>query len=129
MQIRKMIPVFAIAMGLVLALATSGFRQGPKDQNKLGMHTFEYTAPSGSYSQLNVQNEANWVYTSSTSRCNDQDVKACRIFVTDDDVTTSGSGFVLNPGFEITASAGSNSYVISTDAGSGSNFVSNKSGL
>jgi hypothetical protein len=129
MNIKKMIPAFAIAMGLVLAMATSGFKEGPKDHNKFAMRTFEYTAPGGSYSQLNVQNESNWAYTSSTDHCNNQDVKACRIFATDDDVTSSGSGFVLNPGFEITASAGSNSYVISTDAGSGTNFVSNKSGL
>lgn len=124
-----MFPVFAIAIGLVLAVATSGFKEEPMKENNLVMHTFEYTAPGGSYSQANVQDETHWVFTSSSARCNDQNVKACRIFVTDDDVTPSGSGYVLNSGFGITASSGSNSYVLSTDAGSGTNFVSNKAGL
>lgn len=129
MNLKKMFPVFAIALGLVLAMATSGFKEEPMKQNNLVMHTFEYTAPGGSYSQANVQDETNWVYTASTARCNDQKEKACRIFVTDDDVTQSGSSYVLNSGFGITGSSGTNSYVVSTDAGSGTNFVSNKAGL
>lgn len=127
MNIKKIMPLFAIAIAVMLAVGTSGFIN--KADKSLAMHTFEYTAPSGSFAQADVEDPANWQYTTLATRCNDDDVKACRIFVTDDDVVSSGSGYDLNPGFQINASSGSISYVTSTDAGSSSTFISNRSGL
>lgn len=123
MNIKKIVQLFAIALGLVLAVATSGFKE-VKAPNS--MHTFLYTAPLNSYDQTDVQDPDNWQYTSSTNRCDDQDVKACRIFVTDKNVVSSGSNFALKPGFQINASSGSVSFVTSTDDGSSSTYISNR---
>lgn len=63
MKIKKMIPVFAIAMGLVLAMATSGFKEGPK--GNLDLTFYQYTGSD--FSQSNIQDINN--YVKSTNSC------------------------------------------------------------
>jgi hypothetical protein len=63
MNIQKMIPSFAIAIGLALAMATSGFREGPK--GNLDLTFYEYTGSD--FSQTNIQDINK--YVRSTNSC------------------------------------------------------------
>jgi hypothetical protein len=127
MQLKKMMPVFAIAMGLVLAMATSAFKEGPKDKNGFDLFTFKYNPPENQtnpYAPEFVQDESNWEYTTDDSHCSNDDVKACRIFVPAEFVNPDNS---LNSSIDIVADGSSTqAYVESTEAGSGDTFVSNK---
>jgi hypothetical protein len=62
MNIRKVIPAFAIAMGLVLAMATSAFKEVPKGNFDLTF--YEYTGSD--FSQTNIQNINNYVKSTNT---------------------------------------------------------------
>jgi hypothetical protein len=68
MNIKKMIPVFAIAMGLVLAMATSGFKEVPKSNSTNFASWYEFT---GDVTQLNdVLDSSQYEYTSGIKPCN-----------------------------------------------------------
>jgi hypothetical protein len=62
MNIKKMIPSFAIAIGLVLAMATSGFKEMPK--GNMSLTFYEYTGPD--FSQSNIQDINKYVRSSNT---------------------------------------------------------------
>lgn len=55
-------PVFAIAIGLVLALATSAFKQAPKEN--FDQAFYEYTGPD--LTQSNIQDINNYVRSTNT---------------------------------------------------------------
>lgn len=60
MKIIKMIPAFAIVMGLALAMATSAFKEVPKgNQNP---YYYEYQGPD--FTKTNVQDANNYTRTS-----------------------------------------------------------------
>jgi hypothetical protein len=60
MNIKKLIPVFAIAMGLVLAMVTSGFKEEPKgNQNP---YFYEYRGSD--FSNTNIQKPTNYIRAS-----------------------------------------------------------------
>jgi hypothetical protein len=63
MNIKKMIPSFAIAIGLVLAMATSGFREVPKEN--LNQYYYAYQGPD--FTKTNIQDPDN--YTRTTLSC------------------------------------------------------------
>lgn len=80
MKIKKIIPLFAIAIGLVLAVAASGFREETKTDPDL--YSFEFLAPGGTdFSDDAVMDVSNWHFTSNDDPCNGL-VKACKITVT-----------------------------------------------
>jgi hypothetical protein len=62
MNIKKMIPAFAIVMGLVLAMATSGFKEGPK--GNLDLTFYQYTGSD--FSQTNIQDINKYVKSTNT---------------------------------------------------------------
>lgn len=124
---KKIIPLFAIAIGLGLAVATSGFREVVKDSNGFDLFTFEYNPPenvTNPYAPEYVQDEDNWQYTTDNTHCSNDDVKACRIFVTSGFVNPDNS---LNSSINIMVGGSSTqAYVQSTAVGSGDTYVSNK---
>lgn len=60
MSIKKIIPLFAIALGLVLAVATSGFKEGVKE--KASLTFYKYVGPD--FSQANIQDLTQYVQAS-----------------------------------------------------------------
>lgn len=60
---KKIIPLFAIVLGLVLAMATSGFKEGPK--GNLDLSFYQYTGSD--FSQSKIQDINN--YVRSTNSC------------------------------------------------------------
>jgi hypothetical protein len=128
MQIRKMIPAFAIVTGLALALVTSGFKEGTK-VNKVDTFTFEYNPPAGlnPYSITNVQDKSHWKETVTPPSCSGS-LKACMLNVPDTYVDDSGDSPQLGSNFSITATESSSNvaYVSNTSAGSGSGVISNR---
>jgi hypothetical protein len=68
MKIRKMMPVFAIAIGLVLAMATSAFKEGTKDVNTKFSTWYEFTGNPSIMSD--VLDNSKYEYTSGTKPCN-----------------------------------------------------------
>ena len=129
-QIQKIAPFAAMAVGAMLALATSAFNNAPhKTRSGDTMYTFEYNAPDNGtdYSETSVKNVSNWSYTSDNSGCGNHDVKACRIFVPETYVDDPGGSNTLDASIDIsTGGTSSQAYVSSTDAGSGDDYVSNK---
>jgi hypothetical protein len=80
MKIIKMIPAFAIAMGLVLALATSGFKEGPsKNTNQ---YYYAYDGPD--FTKTNIQEAGN--YTRTTLSCSGTH-NVCGVFLSVDEGT------------------------------------------
>ncbi len=63
MKIKKIMPLFAIAMGLVLAMATSAFKEMPKES--FSSTFYEYVGTD--FSQTNIQEISN--YVRSTNSC------------------------------------------------------------
>lgn len=100
MQLKKILPLFAIAIGLALAMATSGFREGPET-----VFSFVFVAPGGTdFSDDAVMDEANWDYTSDNNQCTGF-VKACKITTGSSYVTgSSPATYALDPSISVQAS-------------------------
>ena|SRR3569623_382807 len=80
MKILKMIPAFAIAMGLALAMATSAFKEVPKgNQNQ---YYYEYQGPD--FTKTNIQDANNYVRT--TLSCSGS-TNVCGVFLSIDEGT------------------------------------------
>lgn len=112
---KKFIPLFAIALGLVLAVASSGFREDQVDD----LFMFEYIPPSaGDYSISAVEEDTNWVFRSLPPECEGED-KACTIGVPMSFVNI-GTPNTLKSTINIQAALGDggNAYVSTTAAGS-----------
>ena len=123
-----MMPAFAIAIGLVLAMATSGFKEGPKNKSGDQLFTFQYNPPSGTdYSTTSVQDVNKWSHTSDNSDCSNNDVKACKVRVPVTYVNNPTGTPSLKPSINLVATESSSgiSYVSSTAAGM-SGSISNK---
>jgi len=80
MQIKKIIPLFAIAMGLVLAMATSGFKEVPK--GNVNAYFYKYQGPD--FTKTNIQDANNYVRT--TLSCSGV-TNVCGVFLTIDEGT------------------------------------------
>ena len=96
-----MIPVFAIAIGLALAMAASGFKEVPKTDP---VYSFEFTPPTqNDYSDEAVMDVSNWDYTSDNNQCGGAQ-RACKITVTSGFKTgTSSANYALDPSVNIQA--------------------------
>ena len=105
----------ALFLGIVLAVATSAFKPAVQNEKGFTVYTFAYSGPD--YSITNVQDEAYWTYTPSSSLCDNTLEKACRIQATEDFVDLSGSMPVLDPAINIVASNGGTgkAYVLTID--------------
>lgn len=81
MKIRKMIPAFAIAIGLALAMATSAFKEAP------GVHQnpYYYQYNGGNFTMTNIQDPNNYIRT--TLSCTGS-TNVCGVFLSIDE----GSG-------------------------------------
>lgn len=100
-HIQKIAPFAAMAVGAVLALATSAFKQSPQTKSGDPMYTFEYTPPSTDpYSAANVQDTANWNFTTNPDPCLGSD-KACTLEVPADYVKNPGSSPTLLSSIDI----------------------------
>jgi len=106
MQLKKMMPVFAIAIGLVLAVATSGFKEGSKDKNGVNMYLFEYDN-SQPYDITHVQDKGNWDLNQNAAECDQTNEEACTISVPESDVDNPGPSATLKSSFSITAATNS----------------------
>lgn len=106
MNIQKMIPSFAIAIGLALAMATSGFREGPKDINGANTYLFEFDS-SQPYDVAHVQDKGNWDLNQSAAECDQNNEEACTIRVPESDVDNPGPSATLKSSFSITAATNS----------------------
>lgn len=127
-HIRKMAPFAAMAVGAVLALATSAFNKASKSKSGDTMYTFQYNPPSGTdYSENSVKDVANWSYTTNNDRCNDNNVKACKIYVPEAYVDGLPTSHTLDESIDIvTGGTSTQAYVTSTDAGTTTDYFSNK---
>ncbi|WP_162923686.1 hypothetical protein [Arachidicoccus soli] len=129
MNIQKILPACAVAMGVALVMATSAFTKAPTNKSGDTLYTFQYNAPSGMhpYSQANVENVANWSYTTSTS-CNGVNVEACGLQVPESYVDDPIGSPTLDASIDISATESSSNvaYVSGTAAGSNAT-ISNKS--
>ncbi len=95
--IGKRLPLLAAILGVGLAMARSPL--GSKDISAW----FEYQPPTTSpYSQANVQSPANYIYTSSDERCDDELDIPCKIQVSSSYYHTSGGVPVLNTSGTVT---------------------------
>jgi hypothetical protein len=91
MNIRKMIPSFAIAIGMVLAMATSAFKEVPGNKSTDPIFYFRFDGTNGQEDQ-----EAQWTAISQSvydlSACN-KALRGCMLATT----TVTGSGSNLHP--------------------------------
>lgn len=94
----------ALFLGILLAVATSAFTPIHKNAKGFTMYTFFYSGPD--YSVSNVEDQANWTYTSNNTLCDDVNDKACRLQATDSYVDLSGATPVLDATIAINASTG-----------------------
>ena len=109
MNLKRIFPVFAIAIGLVLAVATSGFKDKPTNKD-LSTYYFVYHPERGPASDPD-----NWDFTSDNSLC-EGDGQSCKIRLTEDHVNTMTSPVTIDASSE----PGGN---LPTVSGSGSNLV------
>ncbi|HTN37409.1 MAG TPA: hypothetical protein VL053_10065 [Arachidicoccus sp.] len=81
MELNKILPIGAIAAGVALVMATSGFTKAPKAN--LGgdqLYTFQYNPPgTDPYSVNNVEDENNWSLATPEDACPSGSIKACQI--------------------------------------------------
>jgi hypothetical protein len=91
MHLKKTTPVIAIAIGLVLALATSAFKQAPKNKSNDTIYYFRFDGTNGQEDQ-----EAEWTAISQSvydlSACN-KSLRGCMLATT----SITGSGSNLHP--------------------------------
>lgn len=108
MNIQKILPACAVAMGVALVMATSAFTKAPT--NKSGDPSYYFQYQSG-----DASNPANWQFTSSGSGCSGAG-ESCKILLPEEYVNTSTSPVSIDastlPG-----------NILPTVAGSGSNKV------
>lgn len=129
-NISKLLPASGFLIAAVLVMATSAFKQAPKTKGGDALYTFQYNPPTGTnpYSESNVEAKGHWSYTATTDRCSDDDVKACKIYVSGSNVVPSGSSYTLASGFTISATESSPNiaYVSATSDGSDPDYISNQ---
>lgn len=118
-HIQKIAPFAAMAVGAVLALATSAFKTS---QSKSGdtTYSFEYNPPSSNpYSVANVENVANWKYNASPDECIG-DKEACTLLNVPSTYVNTGSTPTLKSSINIDAQESSTgvAFVHSTAASS-----------
>lgn len=80
MKIIKMMPAFAIIMGLALAMATSAFKEVPKGNQNA--YYYEYQGPD--FTKTNIQDAGN--YTRTTLSCSGTH-NVCGVFLSVDEGT------------------------------------------
>ncbi len=103
MNIKKIIPLFAMALGLVLALGTVAFNvHTPTDVNNAPMYTFQYDQ-SKPLDVTSVETNSNWHVVFEPVDCNDIDEAACTITVPQSAVDNPGQSATLKASFNITA--------------------------
>ena len=130
LHFNRIVTAIAIGGGMTMAAATSGLLNTSNQQFDDPME-FEYVAPPitasnpDPYSQDNVENLANWHYTSTDPGCSSGNIKACAIHVSPSHVLgTDPSNYTLDPSFVISASSGTTSHVTGTSDGTQpSNFT------
>lgn len=127
MKLYKILPTCGLALGVALVIATSAFTKAPKDKSGDTLYTFQYNAPpTNPYSQANVENVANWSYTTSNPSCDNTPVKACSLQVPESYVDNPGSSPTLDASIDITTGGSASvAYVAST--ASSSAVIENKS--
>lgn len=121
-RLSRLLPLFAIATGAALVAVTSAFKEQPKTKSGDTLYTFYYNGPN--YTTAAIENESNWVYTSSSDLCSFDPEKACRIQVTEDYVNNPGTmSATLKSSANVTATENSEhpgtSYVSSIADGDG----------
>ncbi|WP_156522645.1 hypothetical protein [Arachidicoccus ginsenosidimutans] len=124
-RLSRLLPVFAIAIGVALVAVTSAFKEQPKSKSGQTLYTFEYSG--GDYSQASVEDVGNWDFTSNNDPCISGVAKACKIYASH--VDASGDEPVLDSSENIVAaynSATQTYRVGSTADGTGSAYISNK---
>ena len=84
-NLKLILPALAIILGLGIVFTQSAFKGEAK--GKRLQYTFRYNGPD--HSKANVENESNWVYTTSPITCDDVPQEACSIVV--------DQAFVNNP--------------------------------
>lgn len=77
MKLKKIIPLFAIALGLVLAVATSGFKEAPIE----GQNPYFYEYVGTDFTQQKIEDPDNYI-RSAISCSGSYDV--CGVFLTTD---------------------------------------------
>jgi hypothetical protein len=103
---KKIIPLFAIAMGLVLAMATSAFKETPQKINGVNTYLFEFDS-SQPYDVAHVEDKSNWDLNQSAAECDQTDEEACTIRVPEADVDNPGPSATLKSSFSISATTNS----------------------
>ena len=99
----RLLPLVAIAFGVVLVLVASAFKKAPNTNTvhgKYTLYTFQYSGPD--YSVAHVEDPANWTYVSLSPGCSGNQ-KACSIEASDTYVDASGSAPVLKSSINIQA--------------------------
>jgi hypothetical protein len=92
-------------VGLGLAFKPVGNIKKVAAKKSGTMYTFAYNGPD--FSVANVENEANWSYTSSTDLCDGIDVKPCRIQVSESFVNNPGTAPTLKSTANVSATLNS----------------------
>lgn len=124
MTIKKIFPALAVALGLVLAVATSGFKGRPTKINGYATYLFEFDVTQP-YDVSHVQDKGNWHLNQNAGECDATNEAACTIRVPESDVDNPGSSATLKSSFSITASMNSSTstaYVSSLSDGSAQIF-------
>lgn len=109
---------------VVIAVAAMSFTMKTKTDP---MHVFEYT---GSFSSGQVELLDNWSYLGTDDEylpCNNGSDKACRVFVTEQDIDNSVSPVKLNSSVEISEAGSGSNISVASISGDGPTSASNRS--
>jgi|GEM_PF-2617503 len=82
----KLLPIGGFVIAVALASITSAFKDAPKSWNGQSTLTFEYMPPdpnNPSYAPDDVSELSNWQVTSDATECDNNDHRACKIYVPD----------------------------------------------
>ncbi|MCW3090005.1 MAG: hypothetical protein JWP81_1074 [Ferruginibacter sp.] len=79
-------------IAVIIATASVAFTSSHSVTKPLTSHNFYYVAPSGLYTELAVENKANWISNPGTIPTCSGSAKACTIAVNDNYTELNGSG-------------------------------------